>query len=65
MADVSGTGDRESTINPYRRSNDAGAQPGTDTTCELCGDHCRCFHRYGLTACRTCHRDLLPGASVL
>jgi len=38
---------------------------GERNECELCEETKRCFDRFGIIACRTCHTDFLPGKSLL
>lgn len=61
MADSS----QEPPVSPYRQDTDPGPRLGTVRTCELCERRKRCFARYGLAACRACHRDLLPAKGML
>jgi hypothetical protein len=65
MLDISEADDPDPSINPYRRENSSGPSIGSRTACELCGDRDLCFDRHGLSACRDCHRELLPGSGVL
>jgi hypothetical protein len=55
---------RGTDINPYRRDAEPRPQIGTHAACELCEEDRLVFTRYGLVACRYCHRDLLPGEGV-
>jgi hypothetical protein len=64
MVGLSEDGTEGTSINPYRRDTSPGPHPGTDATCELCGNARRCFDDYGLLACQDCHHELLPGDGV-
>jgi len=51
-------------ISPYRRDAHPGPTLGEVMRCELCEHEAQCFEQHGFTACRDCHRDLLPGEDV-
>lgn len=64
MARVRQGSDGKGPPNTYARERRSSPQPGTETTCELCGADRRCIEQYDLTACVQCHHELLPGRGV-
>lgn len=64
MPDSSHSRTERNSTNPYQQNAHSGPRLGEVTQCELCEREIRCFEQCGITACRDCHHELLPGEDV-